>query len=100
MKFNNIFGSFFKGRVDFDDGSFLEWLHKMALRYHEGNHTMDIGFDYQNGLFNSGRSIITSSIRKWNSPHDEDDLTEEKRKEILDKVIAYCKHHHIKFDIN
>lgn len=84
----------------FDDKSRIEFLHRFALRYIEGDKSVDIGFDSRGEKFlSTSRAIVAGSIKKWNYPFDNEFIDKEKKKEILDKVITYCKEKRIKYTI-
>lgn len=78
----------------FDDGSSVEWTSRESLRYTEGHLSVSIGVDFEEGWFKSGRIVRTGTIRSWEggSSDEASAITEEKKKEIIDKVVLYYKH--------
>jgi len=99
MSIYESINKYFKGRVTFDDGSYIEHLDRDSLIFVENDHEIIIGFDDQGSLFNSGRIILASDIKEWSKPTGEKSLSEEKKEEIVNKMIAYCDHHKIKYEI-
>ncbi len=85
------FRDYFKGKVSFEDGSYVEWLDREEVIYVEGQRSMEITLYYESGFFGSGRVLPTAENFRWNPPHDAEDVTEAKRSEIFEKVAAYCK---------
>lgn len=54
-----------------------------TLRYKEYDHFLDIEVEIGDGL-----AIYASAIRCWSSPNDSSSISEEKKKEIIERVCA------------
>ena len=74
---------------NFTDGSYITPLHRMALRYVEGDKSIDIGYDHI--PWTNKYEIISESLKCWNSPYDSEGISIEKKNEILQKTIEYSK---------
>ena len=84
--------------MDFKDGSNIKYLNRMAVRYStEKKYQMDIGLDFYGSFFSNKRAIIKSSISNWNEPHNDEVISPEGIKEILNKVIRYCEKNKINY---
>lgn len=84
----------------FDDESRIEFLHRFALRYVEGNRSVDIGFDQRGEKYlSTSRAIMAKSINNWNFPFDHDTIDIEKKKEVLSKLVTYCNEKRINYTI-
>lgn len=76
-------------RIDFDDGSYIEHLDREAILYAEKDgHRMEVEW-YFNNSFGSGRLLYAEDINYWNSPYELEVLSEQKKKEIQQKIISY-----------
>ena len=75
----------------FDDGSTIDWVDKETLRYSENGYSVSIWVDFEEGFFNSGRIIKSSSISRWNSyPEGHSEAIDaNKKQEIIMKVQQY-----------
>lgn len=80
----------FTTRKNFEDGSVLKELHRYALRYESKERSIDIGFE-QALEPDVDRLVHLETIHRWNSPHDQQPLTSDERKDILSKIKAYCE---------
>jgi hypothetical protein len=85
----DIILKFISTKVNFPDGSSLEPLHRMALRYSEAGKTLDIGYDHV--PWSKNYDLVVETIDKWNPPNEHVIITDEKVKEIFDKVVIYSR---------
>lgn len=90
---------YFKGRVVFEDGSYVEWLDREEIIYVEGQRSMEITLYYQPGFFSSARVLPLAENFRWNPPHDAENVTEDERSKILRKLTAYCNKNRIKLSL-
>lgn len=89
----------FPTRVTFDDGTYIEHLDYEAILYAEKDgHQMEVVW-YFNSRFGSARLLYADDIECWNSPHEHEVLSEQKRKEIQQKIISYCQKRNIPIEI-
>ena len=89
----------FPTRVTFDDGSYIEHLDKEAILYAEKDgHRMEVVW-YFNSRFGSARLLYAEDINYWNSPYELEVLSEQKKKEIQQKIISYCQKRNIPIEI-
>lgn len=82
----------------FDDKSSLSWKDKETLEYAERDYTLLVWVDFMPGFFSSGRVLKLDSLCKWtSSPKGSEALiSNEKKEEIIGKVISYYKDHNKK----
>ena len=50
---------------------------------------------YFQGRWRSGRLLYSEDIVRWNSPHETEQLSLEKTKEIIGKIVDYCQKRNI-----
>ena len=88
-------------RIEFEDGITIEWVDRETLRYSDHARSALIWVDFEPGWFSRGRILKTSSICKWESyPREEaEEIFEEKKKQIVEKVQEYYKRQKIKCTI-
>ena len=90
---------YFPTRVTFNDGSYIEYLDREAILYAEKDgHRMEVEW-YFNSRFGSTRLLYADDISYWNSPHELEVLSEQKKKEIQQKIINYCQKRNISIEI-
>ncbi|WP_018016147.1 hypothetical protein [Teredinibacter turnerae] len=77
----------------FEDGSCVEWKDRETLLYKEGERSASIWVDFEPGWFKSGRIIKTDSVEYWDdlSGTGKVKIDQNKKQEIIDKVILYYK---------
>lgn len=80
-------------KLNFPDGSCLEWVDRETLRYSEKDMSVLIWVDYEPGFFSAGRVIKAASIDKWISagPMNASEIEEDKKQEIIRKIRQYYK---------
>ncbi|MBK7364261.1 MAG: hypothetical protein IPI97_04425 [Nitrosomonas sp.] len=89
----------FPTRVTFDDGSYIEHLNYEAILYAEKDgHQMEVVW-YFNSRFGSARLLYADDIDYWNSPYELEILSDQKKKEIQQKIVSYCQKRKIPIEI-
>ncbi|HMV12476.1 MAG TPA: hypothetical protein PKD88_11050 [Nitrosomonas sp.] len=89
----------FPTRVTFDDGSYIEHLNYEAILYAEKDgHQMEVVW-YFNSHFGSARLLYADDIDYWNSPYELETLSDQKKKEIQQKIVSYCQKRKISIEI-
>lgn len=68
------------------DGHSVEILGRTGLRYREGDRTMFV--DSEVLAPPAGIVIYTSTVVRWESPHDAMELPADARRRILDNIVA------------
>jgi len=95
----NLFKRIFSTRVSFDDGSYIEFLNREAIVYAEQNgHRMEIVWYFQPGRV-KGRVLRVTDISHWDSPHEAEQLSPQKKDEIQQKVVEYSHKRNIPLEI-
>lgn len=87
-KFSTILNKFL-ARQSFNDGSSLWVLHRYALRYELNGRILDIGFE-QALEPSIDRLIHVNTILHWNVPNDQIMLTDEEKRDVVEKILEYC----------
>jgi hypothetical protein len=59
---------------------------------------MEVVWYFQSGRM-KGRVLRTADINHWDSPHEAEHLPQQKKEEIQQKIIAYCKKRRILLSI-
>jgi len=89
----------FPSRVLFKDGSYIEFFNREAILYVENNgRQMEIACFFQKGRV-KGRVLRASHIDYWDSPHKAECVTPQKKEEILQKIVEYCRKRNIPIEI-
>ena len=73
----------------FPDGSYVTPLHRMALKYVDGDKSVDIGYDHI--PWSNRYEIIPDSIQCWNHPFESETISADEKEAIIKKVIEYSK---------
>ena len=60
---------------------------------------MEVVWYFQPGLM-KGRVLRAADINYWDSPHEAEYLPQQKKEEIQQKIIAYCKKRKIPLEID
>ena len=76
--------------IVFDDGSQMSYENREALRYTEKALTIEIIWFFD-ASGSRGRVINFSHIDRWDGSKEDELLGIEKRREILAKVVEYCR---------
>ena len=79
---NGILHMFRKTKID--ENTSLVPMSRDSFRYKEGDRAIDISVELMSG--ETSRIIYSSSIQQWLPPHDKDLISDEKKREILQKV--------------
>ncbi len=88
--------NYLKGRVEFNDGSYVERLHREAIVYLNGSLSMEIGFLFDAGLFIRKRIILSSQISEWDPRNQNKRVSAKEKSEILEKIKKYFEKNRIK----
>lgn len=68
-----------------------------SFDYVEGDHIAAVNIERLGG--NRARVIYLSTIRSWKVPYEKERLTEEKKKEILEKIEKYFEARGITYEV-
>ena len=99
-KLESFLKKLFSTRVSFDDGSYIEFFNREAILYVENDgHRMEIDWYFDRGKM-KGRLLQPSNIAHWDVPHEADQLSPQKKKEIQQKIVEYCQKRKIPLEIN
>lgn len=86
-----ILGRAFSDRVTFDDGSSVEYFNREAILYREKDgRQMEVVWFF-NPKLSRGRILHRDDINVWDAPHNTDTVDDQKKKEIEDRIAAYCQ---------
>ena len=86
-------------RVDFDDGSYIEYVDLGVIRYTERDgYQMYVGWHYE-PKFRTKRTIHASDISSWAAPHKDDAVSPAKQEEIVQKILQYAKKGKVSLEI-
>ncbi len=89
-------------KIEFKDGSSIEWKDKETLLYKKAGYELFISVDYYEiNFFSAGRLVYSDSIKKWNSrpANSQDEITHSEKQEILRKVASYYEKLRTKYSI-
>ena len=99
QKLEMFLKSLFPTRISFDDGSYIEYLNREAIRYSESTtHNMEIVWFF-NPKRLRGRILSRSDICRWDAPHENEPISAVKRREIEQKILKYCEKRRISLAI-
>lgn len=88
-----------RGRHTFDDGSYLQFADREALLYAEADgHQMAVRWWFGPGLGRS-RIVYEGDIDAWLPPHRAEVVTTEKQREVLGKIVRYCRDRRIRLEV-
>lgn len=95
--FENVNKFFKKFRTirEIDDVSSMERLGRDEYKYIEGDHALTLQIEMLSG--NPKRLIYSRTIKIWLPPFDNEPITEEKRKKILEKICKYFEINNISY---
>ena len=80
----------FTDRITFDDGSYIEYLHREAITYVEGDRELELMWYFDNGVSFKKRTMsISENFKYWDSPHEDESIGNNKRDEIINKIKLY-----------
>lgn len=87
-----IFKRIFNNRVVYDDGTYIEYFHREALIYVEGDRNLEVMWYFDSGISNKKRIMsIKENFQHWDSPHENDVIDSDKRDDIINKIKIYCE---------
>ena len=72
-------------------------LGRDEYKYIEGDHALTLQIEMLSGT--PRRAIYSRTIKKWQPPHDHETITDEKRKQILEKICKYFEINHLSYII-
>jgi hypothetical protein len=70
-----------------DEISSMERVGRDEYRYVEGDHVLTLQIEMLSG--EPRRVIYSRTIKKWLPPHDNEVISDEKRKQIVEKISQY-----------
>ena len=86
-------------RVDFEDGSYIEYVAQGVIMYGEKDgHQMYARWCYE-PKFRTRRTIYASDISSWLAPHKEEPVSPAKHEEIVQKILQYAKKGKVSLEI-
>jgi hypothetical protein len=78
-------------RLSFTDGAYIEYYDREAIHYAEPNgHQMEIAWYFQH-KYKKGRVLYIADINFWDSPFEKENISSQKKAEIQNKIVEYCK---------
>jgi len=83
----NRFFSKFKPVKTIDGAAFMERLGRDEYKYVEDDHALKVQVEMLSG--NPRRVIYSRTIKNWLPPYENERITEQKRREILERVCKY-----------
>lgn len=97
--FNSISKLFRKFRTvrNIDNISSMERLGRDEYKYIEGDRALRVQIEMLSGT--PKRIIYSSTVNNWMPPHDNEIITEEKRKEIVAKICKYFEINNISYTV-
>ena len=95
--FENVSRFFKKFRTikQIDHVSSMERLGRDEYKYIEGDHALTLQVEMLSGT--PKRVIYSRTIKKWLPPHDNEFISDEKRKEILERICKYFEINHLSY---
>jgi hypothetical protein len=97
--FENVSRFFKKFRTikQVDDVSSMERLGRDEYKYIEGDHALTLQIEMLSGT--PKRVIYSRTIKKWMPPHDNEAISDEKRKQILERICKYFEINRISYTV-
>jgi Immunity protein 74 len=97
--FENVGRFFKKFRTikQVDDVSSMERLGRDEYKYIEGDHALTLQIEMLSGT--PKRVIYSRTIKKWMPPHDNEAISDEKRKQILERICKYFEINRISYTV-
>jgi hypothetical protein len=80
-----------------DEFTSIERLGRDEYKYVEGDHALVLQVEMLSGT--PRRVIYSRTIRKWLPPHDMEDIADQKKEEILQKVCKYFEINNISYTV-
>jgi len=87
----------FRTIKEIDNLSSLERLGRDEYKYIEGDHALTLQIEMLSGT--PKRVIYSRTIKNWRPPYDKENITEEKRKEIVKKICKYFEINKISYTV-
>jgi hypothetical protein len=87
----------FRTIKEIDDVSSMERLGRDEYKYIEGDHALTLQVDMLSGT--PRRVIYSRTIKNWLPPYDSEVISDEKRKQILEKICKYFEINHISYTV-
>ena len=80
-----------------DEVSSMERLGRDEYKYIEGDHALTLQVEMLSG--NPSRVIYSRTIKNWMPPYDKENITEERRKEIIKKICKYFEINDVSYTV-
>lgn len=93
----NRFFKKFRTIKHIDDVSSMERIGRDEYKYIEGDHALTLQVEMLSGT--PRRVIYSRTIKKWLPPHDNEAISDEKRKEILERICKYFEINRISYTV-
>jgi len=87
----------FRTIKEIDELCSMERLGRDEYNYIEGNHALTLQVEMLSGT--PSRVIYSRTIKNWMPPYDKENITEEKRKEIVKKICKYFEINNISYTV-
>ena len=87
----------FRTIKEIDELCSMERLGRDEYKYIEGDHALTLQVEMLSGT--PSRAIYSRTIKNWMSPYDKENITEEKRKEIVKKICKYFEINKISYTV-
>jgi hypothetical protein len=94
----NKFFKRFRTIKKIDEFSSIERLGRDEYKYVEGDHALVLQVEMLSGT--PRRVIYSRTIKNWLPPHEMENITDQKRKEILRKVCKYFEINNISYTVD
>ena len=79
-------------RVEFNDGSYIEFCDREEILYVENSgRQMEIVWYFQTKTLGKGRVLFLTAIDCWNAPYEKEFIPIQKKEEIKEKIVEYCR---------
>jgi hypothetical protein len=75
----------------------MERLGRDEYKYIEGDHALTLQIEMLSGT--PKRVIYSRTIKKWMPPHDNEAISDEKRKQILERICKYFEINRISYTV-
>ena len=93
----NRFFKRFQTNKKIDDVSSLERLGRDEYKYIEGERALTVQIEMLSGT--PKRLIYSRTIKCWLPPHEHETISEQKRKEIIEKICKYFEINHLSYTV-
>lgn len=93
----NSFFKKFQTVKKIDEVCSIERLGRDEYKYIEGDHALTLQIEMLSGT--PKRVIYSRTIKKWLPPNDNEAISDDKRKEIVDKICKYFETNRVSYTV-